>query len=53
MLWDRPAAAAQIPPLAWELPYAMGSALKKKNKDCFGLQPKFVKGEGVDVFVVL
>ena len=25
-LWRRPAAAAQIQPLAWELPYAMGAA---------------------------
>ena len=26
-LWCRPAAAALIQPLAWELPYAMGVAL--------------------------
>ena len=31
-LWCRPAAAAPIRPLAWELPYAMGRALKKKKK---------------------
>ena len=31
-LWCRPAAAAPIQPLAWELPYA--TALKKKNKGC-------------------
>ena len=31
-LWCRPAAAAPIPPLAWELPYAMGTALKRKDK---------------------
>ena len=31
-VWRRLAAAAQIPPLAWELPYAAGVALgKKKN----------------------
>ena len=31
-LWYRPAAAALIRPLAWELPYATGVALKgKKN----------------------
>ena len=32
-LWCRPAAAAPIRPLAWELPYAMGVALKKKKKE--------------------
>ena len=30
-LWCRPAAAAQIGPLAWELPYAVRAALKKKD----------------------
>ena len=30
-LWYRLAAAALIQPLAWELPYAMGMALKKKK----------------------
>ena len=28
-LWHRPTAAALIQALAWELPYAMGTALKK------------------------
>ena len=28
-LWYRLAAVAQIQPLAWELPYAAGAALKK------------------------
>ena len=28
-LWCRPAATALIQPLAWELPYATGTALKK------------------------
>ena len=28
-LWCRPAATALIRPLAWELPYAVGAALKK------------------------
>ena len=32
-LWCRPAAVAQIRPLAWELPYASGVALKSKNKN--------------------
>ena len=30
--WHRPAAAAPIRPLAWDLPYATGVALKKKEK---------------------
>ena len=30
-LWCRPAAATPIQPLAWELPYAEGVALKKKK----------------------
>ena len=34
LLWLQctPAAAALIPPLAWELPYAAGIALKRKKK---------------------
>ena len=32
-LWPRPAAAALIQPLAWELPYAAGAALKRKNEE--------------------
>ena len=33
-LWHRPAATAPIRPLAWELPYATGVALKiQKTKD--------------------
>ena len=31
-LWPRPAPAALIRLLAWELPYAEGMALKKKKK---------------------
>ena len=31
-VWYRPAAVAPIGPLAWELPYAKGTALKKKQK---------------------
>ena len=31
-LWHRLAAAAPIPPLAWELPYAAGVALKGKYR---------------------
>jgi len=32
-LWCRPAATAPIRPLAWELPYAAGVALKKERKE--------------------
>ena len=31
-LWHRLAAAAPIGPLGWELPNAVGAALKNKNK---------------------
>ena len=31
-LWCRPAAVAPIQPLAWELPYAVGAALKSQKK---------------------
>ena len=31
-LWCRPAAAALIRPLPWELPYAAGAAIKRKKK---------------------
>ena len=32
LLWPRPAAVAPIGPWAWEPPYAMGAALRKKIK---------------------
>ena len=31
-LWCRPTAMALIRPLAWEPPYAVGSALKRQKK---------------------
>ena len=31
-VWRRPAAITPIRPLAWETPYAMGVALKRKKK---------------------
>ena len=31
-LWCRPSATVPIRPLAWEIPYAMGAALKKRQK---------------------
>ena len=38
-LWCGPAAASPIHPLAWELPYAEGAALKKtKNKQTKNLK---------------
>ena len=42
-LWQRPAATAPIGPLAWELPYAAGGALKRKkvrNQDVRGAQDR-------------
>ena len=32
LLWHRPTAAAPIRPLAWELPYATGVAIKRERK---------------------
>ena len=32
-LWCRLAASALTPPLAWELPYAAGAALKRKKEN--------------------
>ena len=34
-LWHRLSAVAPIEPLAWELPYAVGAALKSKIKKSF------------------
>ena len=34
-LWCMPAAVAPIKPLAWELPYAVGVALRKKKKKIY------------------
>ena len=31
-LWHRLAATALIPPLAWEIPYAVGAVLKSQKK---------------------
>ena len=42
-LWHRLAAVAQIPPLVWELPYAMGAALKSKKKKKKKKSPKLGK----------
>ena len=34
LLWRRPAPAALMRPLAWELPYAPGVAMKRKKSIC-------------------
>ena len=41
-LWHRPAAAVLIRPLAWELSFASGSALKKERekKNCTELETR-------------
>ena len=43
-LWHRPEAIALIQPLAWEPPYAVGTALKKK---------KITVGQGCDVELII
>ena len=40
-LWCRLAAVVQIRPLAWELPHAMGVALKSKKKKKLEVNPDF------------
>ena len=47
-LWSRPAAAALTGPLAWEPPYAVGAALKRKKLKRMGLR-EWVGREGSDV----
>ena len=49
-LWLRPAAAAQIRPLTWKLPYVSGSALKK-NKLKSGVDFKLSLREEHDFFL--
>ena len=43
LLWYRLAAVAPVQPVAWELPYDMGAALKKKKKKNSAFS-KFVEG---------
>ena len=43
-LWCRPAGTAPIGPLAWEPPYAVGVALKKKQQHALR-----IKGIGVPI----
>ena len=44
-LWCRAAATAQIRPLTWELPYAVGEAIKRKNKPKQTTSQRAMKGE--------
>ena len=44
-LWCGPAAAAPIRPLAWEPPYALGTALKKKKKKKVPLSSQLLECE--------
>ena len=46
-LWCRPAATAPILPLAWELPYAMGAALKRQKKKKKKKKKKKLKNKAV------
>ena len=45
-LWCRPAAVALIQPLAWELLYATGAALKRKTKRHYGTQRRSIEITG-------
>ena len=45
-LWYRLAAAAPIGPLAWEPPYAVGAALKKRQKT---INKLIKKGEEINI----
>ena len=42
-LWCRPAAAAPIQPLAWELPHATGVALKRKKKKSVSIYESWIR----------
>ena len=42
-LWCRPAAAVPTGPLAWELPYALGVALKRQKVDGSSMMAQWVK----------
>ena len=53
-LWCRLAATAPVGPLAWELPYAMGSALKKKKtKNKKNQAHKFVSRSWMNAYLAL
>ena len=44
-LWSSPAAAAPIPPLAWELLYAVGEDLKNQKKKKGNKKKKYSEKE--------
>ena len=46
-LWCRLAATAPIRPLAWELPFTMGMALKKQQKNPVLMELTFCAKSGV------
>ena len=50
-LWCRPAALAPIQPVAWEAPYALSVALKKKAKKKKGRWKVVELGFGVELSV--
>ena len=45
-LWHKPAATALIRPLTWELPYAVGVALKRQKKKKKKKSPNAAKSTG-------
>ena len=51
-LWCRPAAAAPIQPLAWELPYATCVALESKKKKQANYY-FYLKGKNKIIYIVI
>mgnify|MGYP007113924879 CR=1 FL=1 len=52
-LWCRLGATALIGPLAWELPYAMGAALKRQNNTKQNKTTKFPKLKDLGDYLVV
>ena len=48
-LWHRPAATAPIRPLAWELPYAVGAALKGPKNEYMKAKKRTNSGVSIDM----
>ena len=48
-LWHRPAVVAPIGPLAWELPYAMGVALKKKKESIIRWAAHYLRSQRLSI----
>ena len=55
LLWRRLVAVAPTRPLAWELPYAVGAALKTKQNKTLLLKNAFhhLSLQGVTIFLLL